>query len=455
MYAVMCFEVEPRDVPHIEADTFWLFEAMLGEFSELEDEEGGRAWTKKLSERLAWADQDLSDTLVRLAGASSVAYLIDVIAERERTRSCTPALFLSMVGSDPNTNTTYVVFHTRLGCFIRLCDERQASEPQDRTFAGHMYGNAHQSQKAPLPVRRPLLVGDENDAIPPPPLPRAWEFEDAFRDGVSLLQNYPIGAAGGIERILQTAAELSKRRIDEMKAVKSESLTLGERLRVSMWKGFTNQVSSPNESPNGRLRQRNCRKRVKRKAFRRTMATLPRGLAGRTSSTGRYYISLGYHSVERYHEPVVHGTPSVADTPMSPTSSSGFWKYAEKLKESDTVATLSKVSSNWRAKSLLGSWGSRSTPSSPFLSPNSALSGSSSSEPPEMPHPRLDESRRGSLPPAATVYSPPPRPAFFRQPRDSFLPHSRKSLYSLCPTAPKTLTPKVAPSAGGSDCKHH
>lgn len=58
-----------------------------------------------------------------------------------------------MAGSDPNTNTTSVIFLTRLGCSVRLCDERQASEPQDRTFTGHMHGNANQSQKAPLPVR--------------------------------------------------------------------------------------------------------------------------------------------------------------------------------------------------------------------------------------------------------------------------------------------------------------
>jgi len=65
LYSVLIQETEPKDVAHVEADTFWVFEAMIGEFSELEDEEGGNIWMKKLSERLAWADEELSTNLVR------------------------------------------------------------------------------------------------------------------------------------------------------------------------------------------------------------------------------------------------------------------------------------------------------------------------------------------------------------------------------------------------------
>ena len=39
-----------------------------------------------------------------------------------------------------------------------------------------------------------------------------------------------------------------------------------------------------------------------------------------------------------------------------PSSQVSLWDYAEKLKDSDTVAALSKVSTNWRAKAL-GAWG--------------------------------------------------------------------------------------------------
>ena len=65
LYSVLLQEIEPQDLAHVEADTFWLFEAMIGEFSELEDEDGGSVWMRKFSERLAWADEELSVNLVR------------------------------------------------------------------------------------------------------------------------------------------------------------------------------------------------------------------------------------------------------------------------------------------------------------------------------------------------------------------------------------------------------
>lgn len=65
LYAVLVMEVEPEDLAHAEADTFWLFEALVGEFSELEDQEGGKVWMKKFSDRLTQADEDLAASLVR------------------------------------------------------------------------------------------------------------------------------------------------------------------------------------------------------------------------------------------------------------------------------------------------------------------------------------------------------------------------------------------------------
>jgi hypothetical protein len=38
---------------------------MIGEFAELEDEEGGSVWMKKFGDRLNWADSELAETLVR------------------------------------------------------------------------------------------------------------------------------------------------------------------------------------------------------------------------------------------------------------------------------------------------------------------------------------------------------------------------------------------------------
>jgi hypothetical protein len=66
LYSVLHQEVEAPDVAHVEADTFWLFEAMIGEFAELEDEEGGNEWMRRFSGRLEWADPELSVDLVGL-----------------------------------------------------------------------------------------------------------------------------------------------------------------------------------------------------------------------------------------------------------------------------------------------------------------------------------------------------------------------------------------------------
>jgi hypothetical protein len=65
LYSVLIQEIEPKDAPHVEADTFWVFEAMIAEFSELEDEEGSNFWMQKLSERLTWADEELANNLVK------------------------------------------------------------------------------------------------------------------------------------------------------------------------------------------------------------------------------------------------------------------------------------------------------------------------------------------------------------------------------------------------------
>jgi hypothetical protein len=64
LYSALAEEADPEDAAHVEADAFWLFEAMIGEFSELEDAEGGNLWMQKLGQRTAWADTELVEDLV-------------------------------------------------------------------------------------------------------------------------------------------------------------------------------------------------------------------------------------------------------------------------------------------------------------------------------------------------------------------------------------------------------
>lgn len=64
LYTVMTQEADPEELAHAEADTFWLFESLLREISEMEDEEGGTVWMKRFSEQLSWIDNELYEDLV-------------------------------------------------------------------------------------------------------------------------------------------------------------------------------------------------------------------------------------------------------------------------------------------------------------------------------------------------------------------------------------------------------
>lgn len=66
LYSTLAGETDEDDVSHVEADTFWVFEALVGEIAEMEEEEGGKIWTRKLSERIKWADGELATSLVRV-----------------------------------------------------------------------------------------------------------------------------------------------------------------------------------------------------------------------------------------------------------------------------------------------------------------------------------------------------------------------------------------------------
>ena len=66
LYSAFIGETNEDDMAHVEADTFWVFEALIGEIAEMEEEDGGKFWTRKLSERVRWADGELTTSLVRV-----------------------------------------------------------------------------------------------------------------------------------------------------------------------------------------------------------------------------------------------------------------------------------------------------------------------------------------------------------------------------------------------------
>lgn len=64
LYTALHLEVAPEELTHVEADTFWLFQEMVAEFSDVDEGEGSQKWMLKLDTALFQADPELHDSLV-------------------------------------------------------------------------------------------------------------------------------------------------------------------------------------------------------------------------------------------------------------------------------------------------------------------------------------------------------------------------------------------------------
>ena len=280
---------------------------------------------------------------------------------------------------------------------------------------------------------------------------------------MSLLQMYPLETAGGIDSVLQTGVELRRRREEESKAAKTSGV-LGSRLRDTIWRGFTNQATSSPSPPD--LSDSSEEESKSRNEGDETETSH----IDATSSAPSFTLRLAnvvwqgitnQTAMDVPPSPITpaHSTPTSPLPPSSPVSpallspasplppvspqspvsesssaTSSIWNYAEKIRDSDTAASLAKASTNWRVRAMQA-WNNRkSAPPSP--SPSS----------PRDSHEGVLESasltqeairREGSISDTflTEAYSPPARPAYFRPPRDSMLPQPRRSLLSS-PTSP-------------------
>src|SRR6267154_429819 len=322
----------------------------------------------------------------------------------------------------------------------------------------------------------PSLWAEENLLLGPPSPLRAWELNDAFPDGMSLLQAYPLDSAGGIDSILQTAVELRRRREDESKAEK-DNTTLGSRLRDTFWKGITYQNTSlppsPEKSEKSDEEPRDEGEGTETPSVDPSSSTS--GLASRLANV--VWLGITNQSAMEAPPSPVSPVPSSSasprpsspvsplpppspaspasplppDSPTSPTplssATSSLWSYAEKLRESDAAASLSKVSTNWKVKAIQA-WNKTPTPPT-----SGALDISHVNR-------RTDQARRPSSegsfnahrersfsgPFHNETYSPPPRPAYFRPPRDSMLPQPRRNAQSS-PTSSDLVDDIPSPQA--------
>ncbi|TFY65473.1 hypothetical protein EVJ58_g1960 [Rhodofomes roseus] len=438
VYSALVEEVVPEDAAHAEADTFWLFETLVGEFADLNDAEGGRAWSQKLSDRLYLADPELTEDLQQVKGLDpalphySFRWLIPVLTH---TLSLRPLLtvwdaILSRPTRERDSNP-------KLDFLVDVC-------------TGMLLRTKNVLLRLGRPERKAMgLWSDELAAIPSTPL-AARELEDAFAEGMTFLQQFPLESAGGIEAILQCACDLAHQRQVMQNGAKATGTSFGARLRDTVWKGFAQTApisesehedsetsdedeTEPETSTNGQPSTLTAR----------LANTVWRGISNESAmdeppspiSPASPMPPSPVHSPSPSTSSKALPSPpsEVTEASSAPAGSSKFWGYAEKLKESDAAATLAKVSTNWKVKAL-DVWSKRATgASSMFLSPPSTAP---LPRTPDMDARRAsfnddyqsrspNEKRRGGslpgLPPHLEGYSPPARPAFFRPPRDSVM----------------------------------
>ncbi|KAG6330353.1 hypothetical protein ID866_8735 [Astraeus odoratus] len=430
LYSALTREVEPADAAHAEADTFWLFEALVGELVELEDEEGGKVWMRRFSGRLAIADPELSENLQ----AKSLDPALPHYSYRWLGSLLTQTLPLSAV---------FPVWDVIFACPMRT---RDANPKLDRLV--DVCVSLLVRARTPLfrlgnPGRQTAgLWADENGVLPPLSPLRPWELNDAFMEGMALFKEYPIRAAGGIDRVLQTASDISQQRMGQASVKPTEGATLGERLKATVWKGFVGTDEEDEDDLEEEEEAYDDGNETETPAGQsltsRLANTVWRGITNQSSMDDEM------PSPESSPSPPLPPEEDIHPQPVQHTQSS-LWDYAGKLKNSDTVATFSKVSTNWRAKAM-NAWSSRRNSGASPSTLDVSSPRSISSELPPMKgawpsgggldtHPATIP-RSSSCTPEVDGFANPPRPAVFRSPRESFLPQPRRQA-STAPTSPQ------------------
>ncbi|THH05454.1 hypothetical protein EW145_g4782 [Phellinidium pouzarii] len=414
LYAVMNQEADPAELAHAEADAFWLFEALVREVSELQETEGGLMWMKKFSERLSMADSELLEDL-------------------------------TLKGLDPGLpQYSYLCFvHDSFG-YIRLGKNGRKS---------------------------PSLWDVDGSAMERQQL-KPWELGDAFMEGMAFLQRYPIEEAGGIERVLQVASDILMQREELTRQPQSGNISLSAKIRETVFRGFINQAPSTEDSSEDSEEEEEDDTQTNIEANHDHEKSADGVVSSTSAASGwasylRSTVIRGITNQSAMDEPPspssLTSSPSLSPSQLPsrqpsplltissslspipeqegqshahlspPSTGSGLWGYAEKLKQSDMAAKISKVSTNFSAKAL-DAWTARSAPAhdismsgkqsgvQPIRNPNDlGMAGSS-----------IEGQRRSSLPDMnrSQVYAPPPRPAFFKPPRDTriFTPDELSSL---------------------------
>ena len=234
---------------------------------------------------------------------------------------------------------------------------------------------------------------------------------------------------------MQIASDLSQRRSRESIA-RQANPSLGDRFRLNMWKEFSNQRPPSNENPGDAGNEADSKNQDISAASKNP------SLISQITNT----VWKGITNQTAMESPSTPPSPTVPtqilEPEVEPQTTSNLWSYAEKLKGSDTIATLSKMSSNWRARALMGSSSGGSPP------PTSITTGKKD---PRDHSISSSGSREKQSSPLTSSPLPVPSPDFSSetvlggssQPSSRSLIEKTRSL--LSPTRSLALTPKSAP----------
>ncbi|KAF9792755.1 regulator of Vps4 activity in the MVB pathway-domain-containing protein [Thelephora terrestris] len=462
LYSALNMEIEAQDVAHAEADTFWLFEAMISEFAPLEDEAEGALWMKKLGDRVWQADSEFYADLLAMG--------LDPSLPHYSYRWLAPLL--------THTLPLPCVFMAWDVLFSYPLRERDTNPKLD----GLLDVCTGMLLKSRWTLKRIANIGASGQKSPglwdAGPQSQPGEFSEAFMEGMVFLQNYPVNVVGGMEAVLQAADDLTTRREAEVRAAQTPSTGVGARIRGAVW-GFSGQPGSAVTMP-ANVTNESARPQE-------FLAGITDFTAGPSVLTSRIANTVwrGITNQSAMDEPTSPTTPSASGSPRYPFPPSpqllaqpfspgplsplvlgsrvgtpeplaigtNLWNYAEKLRDSDTAAKLSKASTNLRVMAL-DAWHKRGSPEET----HDHLEQSKAQSTSDVSHIRKYSvqsegsyfSRKHSFSDADPTYTPPPRPSHFRPPRESiFLDTSKVSSTPASPTLSAVSELSVSSTGSG------
>ncbi|PPR02198.1 hypothetical protein CVT24_011425 [Panaeolus cyanescens] len=423
IYTVMVQELEPEDLAHAEADAFWIFESVTAELAGLEDD-GGALWMQQLSDRVSVIDFDYFVELQTLGldpatPHYSFRWILPILTHTLPMRSIF-VVWDALFARPPRAKDE----NLKLDFLIDICAAMLIRAK--RTISRLSQVSQTQNHNLWMTSSEVSLNGQTKR-----------NAEDAFAEALALLRDYDIRTFGGIDRIIQIATDIHHRRTSALPASQSTGPSLAERLRNGVWASIPTVKAAEPEVQHARNASAPAGQAAAGGIASRLTNSIWRGITNQSAMEDenatpppspqppqrRVASEPGYA--------VVREVPS-ADTTQQPPSN--LWGYAQKIKNADAVATLSKARTNLRARSILGSW----------TSPTSATSTDS-----EFINGRND--LLDSLSPTlnnAVSESPITSPTYTSaeySPAGSTFMEKTKSLLAINRSPPAPTTPKSAP----------